>query len=174
MGIIFYKHLTFKNHLDMIARKISKSIGISFKLYKYLSLAIMKTLYYTLINPFYYMELKFGVAHMPILLIKYSTYKNSCRAIHNLPYNTFTNEFFKNTYILKVQDLYESQMLIFCTNTLIFIITMLGIIVILYPPNLTWKNQKCLWIRPKFGTSFLQLIVRHETHMWNFAHTVFQ
>ena len=33
-------------------------------LFKYLPLEIIKTLYYSLINPFYYTELKFGMAHM--------------------------------------------------------------------------------------------------------------
>ena len=52
LGIIFDKHLTFKNHVGVVAQKISKSVGISFKLSKYLSLEIIKTLYYSLINPF--------------------------------------------------------------------------------------------------------------------------
>ena len=42
-GIIFDKHLTFKNHVDVIARKISKSVDILFKLSKYLPLEIIKT-----------------------------------------------------------------------------------------------------------------------------------
>ena len=52
LGIIFDKHLTFKHHVDVIARKISKSVGLLFKLSKYLSREIIKTLYYFLINPF--------------------------------------------------------------------------------------------------------------------------
>ena len=43
-GIIFDKHLTLKNHVDVIARKISKSVIILFKLSKYLPLKIIKTL----------------------------------------------------------------------------------------------------------------------------------
>ena len=52
LGIIFDKLLTFKNHVDVIARKRSKSVGILFKLSKYLPLEIIKALYYSLINPF--------------------------------------------------------------------------------------------------------------------------
>ena len=51
MGIIFDKHLTFKNHVEVIAQKISISVGMLSKLSKYLPLAIINTLYYTLINP---------------------------------------------------------------------------------------------------------------------------
>ena len=51
LGIIFDKHLTFK-YVDVLALKISKSVGILFKLSKYLPLEIMKKLYYSLINSF--------------------------------------------------------------------------------------------------------------------------
>ena len=52
LGRIFDKNLTFKNHVVVITRKISISVCILFKLCKYLPLAIIKTLYYTLINHF--------------------------------------------------------------------------------------------------------------------------
>ena len=42
LGIIFDKHLTFKNPVDVIARKISKSEGILLKISKYLPLEIIK------------------------------------------------------------------------------------------------------------------------------------
>ena len=35
--------------------------------------------------------------------------KKACRAIHNLPFNTHTTEYFKKSNILKLTDLYESQ-----------------------------------------------------------------
>ena len=35
--------------------------------------------------------------------------KKACRAIHNLPFNTHTTEYFKNAKFLKLTDLYESQ-----------------------------------------------------------------
>ena len=45
LGIIFDKHLTIKHHLDVTARKISKSVGILFQLSKYLPLKRIQTLY---------------------------------------------------------------------------------------------------------------------------------
>ena len=42
LGIIFDKHLTFKHHVDVIARKISKFVGILFKLSTYLPIKIIK------------------------------------------------------------------------------------------------------------------------------------
>ena len=57
MRIIFDKHLTFKHHVDAIARKMLKSVGILFKLSKCLPLEIIKTLYYSLIKQF----LQYGI-----------------------------------------------------------------------------------------------------------------
>ena len=109
-GIIFDKHLTLKNHVDLIARKISTSVGRLFKLSEYLPLETIKTLYYSLINPF----LLYGIE------VWHDTYANitnkifilqrkACRAIYNPPFNTHTTEYFKNANFLKLTDLYESQ-----------------------------------------------------------------
>ena len=38
LGIIFDKHLSFKNRVDVIPQKMSKSVGILYKLSKYLPL----------------------------------------------------------------------------------------------------------------------------------------
>ena len=109
MGIIFDKHLTFKNHIAVIARNISKSVGILFKLSKYLPLAIIKT-YYSLINHFllYGIEVWHGT-YANITNKTFILQKNVCRAIHNLPFNIHTTEYFKNSKFLKLTDLHESQ-----------------------------------------------------------------
>ena len=63
--LIFLNFLiqTFKTYVDEKAHKISKSVGILLKLCKYFSPEIIKTLYYSLINPF----LLYGIEvwHMP-------------------------------------------------------------------------------------------------------------
>ena len=100
IGIVFDKHLTFKHHVDVIARKISKSVGILFKLSKYLLLEIIKTLYYSLINPFLLHGIE--VWHGTYANINnkiFILHKRACRAIHNLPFNTHTIKYFKNAKI---------------------------------------------------------------------------
>ena len=94
----------------MIARKIPKYVGILCKLSKYLPLEIIKTLYYSLINPFllYGIEVWHGT-YANITNKIFILQKKACRTIHNLPFNTHTTEYFKNANILKLTDLYESQ-----------------------------------------------------------------
>ena len=108
--IFFDKHLTFKHHVDVIAQKISKSVSILFKLSEYLPLEIIKTLYYSLINPFliYGIEVCHGTYAANITNKIFILQKKACRTIHNLPFNTHTTEYFKNAKILILTDLYES------------------------------------------------------------------
>ena len=110
LGIIFDKHLTFKHHVDVIARKISKSVGILFKLSKYMPLEIIKILYYSLINEFivYGIEVWHGTC-ANITNKKFILQKKACWVVHNLPFNTHTTEYFKNATFLKLTDLYKSQ-----------------------------------------------------------------
>ena len=93
LGIIFDKHLTFKHRVDVIARKISKPVGILFKLSKYLPLEIIKTLYYSLINPFllHGIEVWHGTytnITNKILILQ----KKACRGILNLHFNIHTTK----------------------------------------------------------------------------------
>ena len=95
----------------MIALKISKSVGILFKLSKYLPLEIIKTLYYSLINPFllYTNEVWHGtyanITNKIFILQKKRPAGPSmiCFSILTLP-NTL-----KMQRILKLTDLYDSQ-----------------------------------------------------------------
>ena len=84
LGIIFDKHLAFKNHVDVIARKISKSVVVLFKLSKYLPLEIIITLYYSLINPFllYGIEVWHGT-YANITNKIFILQKKACRDIYN-------------------------------------------------------------------------------------------
>jgi len=52
LGIFIDSHLTWRNHLDHIASKISKNINIISKLSSYLDQHVLKTLYYSLIYPY--------------------------------------------------------------------------------------------------------------------------
>ena len=116
LGIIFNKRHTFKHHADVIARKISKSVGILFKLPKYLPLEIIKTLYYSLMNPFllYGIEVWHGTYANTTNKI-FILHKKACWAIHNLHINTHTTEYFKNAKILKLTDLMNRKSLNICS-----------------------------------------------------------
>ena len=133
LRIIFDKHLAFKHHVDVIDRKLSKYMKEYYL--NYLNIC------YSLVNPFLLYGIKVWHGTYANITNKiFILQKKACRAIHNLPFNTHTTEYFKSAKILKLTGLCESQiskhmfkclnlMRIFYGNVQIFIITLLGIII---------------------------------------------
>ena len=108
LGVILDKNLNFKEHITHIAKKCSKSIGILFRLNSFLPVQILKMLYSSMILPYlsYSIEAWFGAARTDsnkMLVLK----KKSIRAVHSLPFNAHTNDFFKANNILKINELYK-------------------------------------------------------------------
>ena len=108
LGIILDKNLNFKEEIAHISNKCSKFVGILFRLNSFLPVQILKTLYSSMILPYlnYGIEAWFG-ANMTERNKIFILQKKSIRAIHRLPYNAHTNDYFKANKLLKVQDLYK-------------------------------------------------------------------
>ena len=51
LGITLDKNLNFRDHLNLISTKSSKSIGLLFKLNKFLPVNVLETLYFSLVAP---------------------------------------------------------------------------------------------------------------------------
>jgi len=66
LGVTLDKHITFKYHVDNIAKKLSRSVGILYKLSHYLPLKILKKLYHT-----------HGIPHIKMYHIKFLYFKNA-------------------------------------------------------------------------------------------------
>ena len=54
LGTVIDENLTWKPHINLITSKISKNIGIMFKVGQFLTKEAMKTLYYTLVYPYFH------------------------------------------------------------------------------------------------------------------------
>ena len=61
-GIHLDKKLNFKNHITEMSMKVAKSIGFLYKLNRFLSETILKTLYTSLIHPY----LSYGIDSVTI------------------------------------------------------------------------------------------------------------
>jgi len=119
LGLHFDKHLTFKQHVAHIASKISKSLGILYKLKHYMPQPALKLLYFSLIHPYYSygIEAWHGTTNSTTDKL-FIMQKRAIRSINNLSYNEHTNAFFKQNNILKLADLYNFQLLVFMFNIL--------------------------------------------------------
>ena len=108
LGILLDEHLKFKNHVSAISEKISKNIGLLYRLSKCFPSEILKMLYHTLVMPHlsYGIEIWFG-APVTVSCRVIVLQKKIIRAMNSLPFNAHTNTFFKNMNILKLQSLHD-------------------------------------------------------------------
>ena len=112
--------LNFSTHVKYISNKISKSIGILFKLKHFLPVHILKLLYFTLVQPYisYGIEAWFATSTNVTNKI-FVQQKRACRAIHNLDYNSHTSAYFKKMNALRLPDLYRYQLLTYVFRTIL-------------------------------------------------------
>jgi hypothetical protein len=108
LGIILDEHLTFSEHTSFICKKLSKSIGVLYKVRNILPTDALKILYHTLIHPFlqYGIEVWYGTDKNKTNKV-FTLQKKAIRAIAHLDYNEHTNDSFKNMGILKLSNLYQ-------------------------------------------------------------------
>ena len=92
--------------------KVAKSIGLLYKLNRFVPETILKTLYTSLVHPYwsYGIEAWHGTYQNHTSKI-FVLQKKAIRAINNLAYNEHTNAYFKCNKILKLSDQYKLQVL---------------------------------------------------------------
>jgi hypothetical protein len=110
LGITINKHLNWEPHINIIANKISRPIGILNKLKHFLPQNILCTVYNSLILcHLNYGKLVWG--HTGIRLFKLQ--KKAMRIISLSKYNSYTETIFKKLKMLKLEDIYKLQQLKF-------------------------------------------------------------
>ena len=108
LGVVFDENLNFKDHINFVCKKVSKSIGVLNKLKTFTPFSTMKSLYYSLIYPYLnYCNLIWGgtfSTHLnPLIILQ----KKAIRIINNTSYLHHTNNLFFNCSILKLNDIHR-------------------------------------------------------------------
>ena len=104
------KQLNWNTHIDILCRKISRQIGILYKLKHFLPCSVLKTLYHCFLLPFCtYGILVRGSNTSRLSILQ----KKALRIITNSKYNSHTDPLFKLTQFLKVTDIFMLQALKF-------------------------------------------------------------
>ena len=107
LGIFIDKHLKWSTHIEFIANKISKYIGVINRLKHTLPPRVLLTLYNTLILP----HLNYGLVlwgHRNERILKLQ--KRAIRTISNSKFNEHTEPICKLLSILKLPDMYNLQL----------------------------------------------------------------
>ena len=108
LGVVFDDQLKFNFHAEVTARKISKSIGIMYRLRDLVPASSLITLYYSFIYPYLsYCNIIWGGTYQchlnPLLILQ----KRAIRIIHHANYLDHTDELFFNSKILKINDIHK-------------------------------------------------------------------
>ena len=111
LGITIDKHLTWEEHINLIANKISRTVGVINRLKKYIPENALLTIYNTPIIP----HLNYGILTWRfnserILKIQ----KKTVRSITLSKYNAHTEPIFKTFKLLKINAIFKSQTLKIC------------------------------------------------------------
>ena len=108
LGVILDSKLNFKMHIQGVCSKVSKTVGILYKLKDILPLRPLKDLYNTLVLPYLnYCVTAWGAASFSAINTIYLLQKKLIRIISNEDYLAHTRSLFLNNNILTIMDLYK-------------------------------------------------------------------
>ena len=108
LGVEIDRKFKFDRHIEHICSKISKSIGIMFRVRGFVPSPCLRNLYFSLIHPYLlYCLPVFGATYaihlQPLIILQ----KRAIRIISNAGFLDHTEPLFKLQKILKLQDLYK-------------------------------------------------------------------
>ena len=113
LGIIIDKHLTWRNHIDKIASKLSKITGIMNELKEYSPQNILPTIYNSLVLP----HLNYGILLWGHNCTRAAQLQKRCiRIVNQSSFLAHTDPIFKNLKLLKVSDIFLHKQLKFYYN----------------------------------------------------------
>ena len=101
------KNLQWKDHIEKITNKMSKSLGIMKKVKSKINSSTLTTLYNSLLLPYLnYCNVSWGNSAMLHLNKLHLLQKRAVRIIHNANYRAHTEELFSRSKILSIFQLF--------------------------------------------------------------------
>ena len=111
LGLIMDSRLTWKYHINELRKKLSKSIGIIYKMKNLAPLRVLNSLYYAL----FHSHLNYGIcvwgnASEKLLQPIFMLQKKVIRMISNADYQDNTGPLFVKLSILKLEDISKNRL----------------------------------------------------------------
>ena len=114
LGVYLDNRLKFNLHIKYISEKISKSIGIMFKLSKIFPASIMKSLYFSFVYSYLvYCNCVWGGTFPTHLAGLNVLHKRVIRLISNSAYLAHTNNIFYRLNLLKLPEIHELRIIMY-------------------------------------------------------------
>ena len=110
LGLQLNDNLKWNTHIEFISKKITRTIGLLYKMKYILPQDILLSIYNTLVLPHLnYCIISWGTHNVAILQLQ----KRALRAICNSGYKSHSEPLFKMCNVLKINELYETKLLTF-------------------------------------------------------------
>ena len=117
LGVLIDNKLKFDSHIDFISKKISKSLGIIYRLRECLPQSKLKSLYYTFIYPYLlYCNLAWGGTCATYIDRLLKLQKRVIRIMTGSSYRAHTNELFIEHEILKINEIHDLKLGLYMFN----------------------------------------------------------
>ena len=125
LGITLNENLSWRNHTKMVGNKLSRVIGVLFRLKQVLPKEILFILYNTLISSY----IKYGLLVWGIECAQIEgLQKKAIRLITNSSYIAHTTPLFVEEKLLKVQEIFKLKLLKFITSYAIIYYRLISIV----------------------------------------------
>ena len=111
LGVFIDNNLKYDEHIKFICDKMSKSIGVIFRIRRLVPKTLLRNIYFSIVQPYiiYCLPIFAATYHVhlePLILLQ----KRAIRAINNAAFRAHTDPLFFNNKILKVPDLYKHSL----------------------------------------------------------------
>ena len=117
LGVRINENLNWSNQISAIIAKISKNLGIIWRVARVLPSEVLYSLYHTLISPYLdYCNIVCASYNSTFFHNLFRTQKKAIRLINNSPWNTHVSPLFYKSGILKLHDITTFQLLALCIN----------------------------------------------------------
>ena len=114
LGIIINSSLDWTEHINLINQKVSKTIGILKYVTTKLPIDVLRSLYFSLVNPYYeYGNLVWTVTSNEAFKKLLITHRKAIRVITGSQWNAHTSSLFQTLKILKIDELHKLQVACF-------------------------------------------------------------
>ena len=121
LGILIDDKLSWKNHAHSIIGKISRMLGVIYKIKNNLTLSALRTIYLSLIQPSIHYGIIFWYGVSSDLRIRiFRLQKKAIRLITDSPRLAHSEPLFKKTKILQLEDLFRLETTKFIHRELLF------------------------------------------------------
>ena len=110
LGLIIDDHLNWDAHIQKTSNKVSRALGIMYRLKRFLPRNILRLLYNSLILPhLQYGIVIWGYKHSRLAKLQ----KRAVRTLCNSKYNAHTEPLFKRLNLIKISDIFRTRLIRF-------------------------------------------------------------